>query len=306
MTCYDKMLRSWVWLQSKILLWEISYLLPSLPFFSVSQPPHWQWIIFVLQRFCLLIVFALTNQLELVGLWHWRQRTFHCMIPTEGPLSTQDQKLQTEVLRLVDWLERTEENMNLFISLICKERSVWLMVTRRPVLGAVTLASNDQRCINSFSLLQTQMITIRIRSRDWRRVVPRTVWCVTVMSVVGALITDRPGAGRGKGCCLLHNDLLATSHCPLPATGTRHYWRIQPEWGSSLLTRKYGNILHEIRIWLKLALGLPGAGGCVIVNIKNLRIMESVKMVRSVRRGGWKGGGRSVNILVPGPCPPLV
>ena len=211
MTCYDKMLRSWVWLQSKILLWEISYLLPSLPFFSVSQPPHWQWNIIVLQRFCLLIVFVLTNQLELVGLWHWTQRTFQCMIPTEGSL-TQDQKLQTEVLRLVDWLERTEENMNLFISLICKERSVWLMVTRRLVLGAVTLASNDQRCINSFSLLQTQMITIRIRSRDWRRDVPRTVWCVTVMSVVGALITDRPGAGRGKGCCLLHNDLLATSY----------------------------------------------------------------------------------------------
>ena len=38
---------------------------------------------------------------------------------------------------------------------------------------------------------------------------------MTVMSVVGALMTDRPGAGRGKGCCLLHNDLLATSQLRL-------------------------------------------------------------------------------------------
>ena len=191
----------WVWLQSKILLWEIYNLLLSLPFFSLPLVfPGPTWVLKIFRSsidFCPLIVFVLTTQLELSGLWHWTHWSFQGLILTREEEHTQflTAHIQTREPERKQ-ICRTPGRASVWVVTVYLSHSSpmeeprWLMGTEA-VLGAVTVRSNDQRCINLFSLPPTQIATIMKTRTKCSEMFPWFIgiqppvwlWCVTLIIV---------------------------------------------------------------------------------------------------------------------------
>ena len=147
--------------------------------------------------FCPLIVLVLTTQLELSGLWHWTHRSFQGLILTREEEHTQflTVHIQTREPERKQ-ICRTPGRASVWVVTVYLSHSSpmeeprWLMGAES-VLGAVTLRSNDQRCINLFSLPPTQIATIMKTRTKCSEMFPWFIgiqppvwlWCVTLIIV---------------------------------------------------------------------------------------------------------------------------